>query len=59
MISKKDFFDIYYKVVNYEIPLDSLDDQTLLQIETMLKEELKLQKITIKKLNDKLKKNNI
>lgn len=57
-MNKKEFFDIYNKVINYEIPLDSLDNQTLLQVETMLKEEIKLQDKILKKLDNKSKKNN-
>lgn len=58
-MNKKDFFDIYNKVIHYEIPLDSLDNQTLLQVETMLREEIKLQDKILKKLNNKSKKNNV
>ena len=57
-MNKKNFFEIYNDVVNYKADLYSLDEATLIKIETMLKEEIKIRDKIIEDLDNKIKKLN-
>lgn len=52
-ISKEDFFEIYKRVKNKELSIDSLDEQTLKKLLRMVIEEMN---INDNKINEKLKK---
>ena len=53
-ISKGEFFDIYNKVKNREIPLDSLGMEELRKIDLMLDEEIKIKTKKIDEQKTKL-----
>ncbi len=53
-MTKQEFFELYNKVIYQEINLYSLDKPTLLKIEAMLKEEIKIKDKILRDLNKKL-----
>lgn len=57
-MTKKDFFELYNSIINYKVDLYSLDKTTLLKVEAMLKEEIKMRDKIIEDLENKLKKIN-
>ena len=53
-MTKNDFFKLYDDVVNYKTDLYSLDKPTLLKIEKMLKEEIKMRNKIMEELKEEL-----
>lgn len=54
-MNKKDFFELYNDIINNKVDLYSLDKATLLKIEAMLKEEIKMRNNIISDLEAQLK----